>query len=268
MKIDTYRNLIDQIAAAVLILDERRIVQYANRDSLDLLGFKTEEQLLGFNFDHLVSTDQLAHFQTFYQSIIEGKESNESIYSLVRRDDSIKNVVLSGAAVEDEAGYISQTIWTLKDISAFTRFDEDDNQQRKLEDISWLSEQGRYLLSLNRREDILEFAGKSLQEKLGDCLILTLSHVDESSLRLDGVYGIKSKLLKKIWTLSGGDLKGRSFPIEDRFKDAYSKRQLSLQPGGLANFSKNQVPPKVTQRIAKLTGVEDVYTIGLEGNGS
>jgi len=266
MKIDTYRNLIDQIAAAVLILDEKRIVQYANQDSLDLLGFQMEEQFLGFNFDHLISKEQLAHFQTFYQSIIEGKESHESIYSLVRRDDSIKNVLLSGSAVENEAGYISQTIWTLKDISAFNNFDNNPDQIEKLEDLAWLSEQGRHLLSMKGREDILDFAGKALQEKLGDCIILTLSHVDESNLRLDGIYGIETKLLNKVWTLSGGDQKGRSFPLEDRFKDAYSRRKLSLHPGGLDNFSKNQVKPKITQRIAKLVGVEDVYTIGLEGN--
>jgi len=200
MKIDTYRNLIDQIAAAVLILDDKGIIQYANQDSLDLLGCETEEQLQGSAFEDLVSEDQILHFRTFYQTILSGKKSHESIYSLILNDESVKNVVLSGAVVEDDVGLNTQTIWTLKDISAYKNFDNDPNQSEKLDDLAWLSEQGRYLLSLNRREDILDFAGKSLQEKLGDCLILTLSHVDESSLRLDGVYGIKSKLLKKIWT--------------------------------------------------------------------
>ncbi len=42
------------------MLDEKRIVQYANQDSLDLLGFKMEEQFLGSNFDLLISPDQLS----------------------------------------------------------------------------------------------------------------------------------------------------------------------------------------------------------------
>ncbi|MCJ7717370.1 MAG: PAS domain-containing protein, partial [Anaerolineales bacterium] len=196
MMIDTVRNLIDQIAAAVLILDDKGIIQYANQDSLDLLGFETEEQLLGSNFDQLVSPGQLAHFQSFHEAISKGNKTHESIYSLVRRDATIKNVVLSGAAVEDGAGFISQTIWTLKDISGYSQFDENDDQQRKLEDLSWLSEQGRYLLSINSGMDILDFAGRVLQEKLEDCIVLTLTNVDESSLRLEGLYGIKNKFLK------------------------------------------------------------------------
>ncbi len=80
MKIDTYRKLVDQIAADVLIMDEKRIVQFANQDSLDLLGFKTEEQLLGFNFDHLVSSDQLTYFQTFYQIILLAGRKGDLLY--------------------------------------------------------------------------------------------------------------------------------------------------------------------------------------------
>ncbi len=266
MKIDTYRNLIDQIAAAVLILDEKRIVQYANQDSLDLLGFKMEEQFLGSNFDLLISPDQLSQFHTFYASILEGKKSHESIYSLVRRDKSIKNIVLSGAAVEDEAGYISQTIWTLKDISTFSQFDDDDNPQAKLEDLSWLSEQGRYLLSLNSGLDILDFAGRMLQEKLQDCLVIALTNIDETTLQVEGVFGIENRFLKQIWSLTGGDLKGRLFPIEDRFKDSYGKRQLTIHQGGLENFAVNHVPQNISRQIAKISGVHDIYTIGLVGN--
>jgi len=266
MKIDTYRNLIDLIAAAVLILDDAFIIQYANQDALDLLCCETEEQILGSDFTQFVSSDQIPYFRTSFQSILQGNKSQESVFSLLTQDESIINVVLSGAGVQDDAGFISQTIWTLKDISALNHDLGDQEQQKKFEDLRWLSEQGRELLSINQGPDILDFAGRALQEKLEDCLVLTLTNSDESTLRLEGVYGIENRFLSKAWKLLGGDFTGRTFPIEDYTKDAYSKRRLTLHPGGLENFAANHVPPKINRQIAKTVGIEDIYTIGLEGN--
>ena len=133
MKIDTYRNLIDQIAAAVLILDDKGFIQYANQDALDLLCYETEDQILGSDFNRFVSSDQIPYFQTSFQSILQGNKSQESVFSLVTQDESIINVLLSGAGVQDEAGFVFQTIWTLKDISALTNDLEDLEQLKKLE---------------------------------------------------------------------------------------------------------------------------------------
>ena len=266
MKINTSRNLIDQIAAAVLILDDKGLVQYANQNSLDLLCFETEDQILGADFTQFISPDQKPYFQTICQSILQGNNSQESVFSLVTQDESIINVMLSGAGVQDDAGFDSQTIWTLIDISNLNHDLEDHKQQKKLEDLHWLSEQGRELLSINYGPDILEFAGRVLQEKLEYCLVLTLTNVDESTLRLDGVFGIENKIVKQISALTGGDLRGRLFPIEERFKVSYKKRRLALHPGELASFASNQLPQKIIDKIAKLIGVNNVYTIGLEGN--
>ncbi len=266
MKINTYRNLIDQIAAAVLILDDKGFIQYANQDSLDLLCYETEDQVLGSDFKQFISPDQLPYFQTFHQTILQENTSQESIFNLVTQDESIINVVLSGAGLQDDAGFVSQTIWTLKDISALNHDLEDQEQQQKLEDLQWLSEKGRELLSINHGPDILDFAGRELQEKLEDCLVFTLTNVDESTLQLEGVYGIDNQFLNKAWKLLGVDLKGSAFPIEERFKDVYSNRQLTLYTGGLEKFAINHVPQKISRQIANNTGVEDIYTIGLVGN--
>ncbi|MCK4489515.1 MAG: PAS domain S-box protein, partial [Anaerolineales bacterium] len=266
MKIDTYRNLIDQIAAAVLILDDKGIIQYANQDSLDLLCCENEEQILGSDFEQFISPGQIPYFRTSYQSILQGNKSQESVFSLLTQDESIINVVLSGAGVQDDAGFISQTIWTLKDISALNHDLGDQEQQKKLEDLRWLSEQGRELLSINQGPDILDFAGRKLQEKLGDCIVLTLSNVDPSTLRLEGIYGIEKRIKKKVWKLIGGDLHRNLFPIDERAIEAFSKRQLFLHHGGLEDFAETRIPKLVSRQIAKTAGIEDIYTIGLEGN--
>ena len=73
MKTETYRNLIDQIAAAVLILDDKGVIQYVNQDSLSLLGFEKEEHLSGISFDQFISADQRPDFQSYFQSVMQGK---------------------------------------------------------------------------------------------------------------------------------------------------------------------------------------------------
>ena len=266
MKIDTYRNLIDQIAAAVLILDDKGIIQYANQDSLDLLCCENEEQILGSDFEQFISPGQIPYFRTSCQSILQGNKSQESVFSLLTQDESIINVVLSGAGVQDDAGFISQTIWTLKDISALNHDLGDQEQQKKLEDLRWLSEQGRELLSINQGPDILDFAGRKLQEKLDNCIVLTLSNVGPSTLRLEGIYGIEKRIKKKVWKLIGGDLHRNLFPIDERAIEAFSKRQLFLHHGGLEDFAETRIPKLVSRQIAKTAGIEDIYTIGLEGN--
>ncbi len=73
MKVGTYRNLINQIVAAVLILDAKGIIQCANQNSREILVFIEEEQLSGLNFNQIVPSEQFIQFQTIHQAIIREK---------------------------------------------------------------------------------------------------------------------------------------------------------------------------------------------------
>jgi PAS domain S-box-containing protein/putative nucleotidyltransferase with HDIG domain len=133
------------------------------------------------------------------------------------------------------------------------------------DDFKWLAEQGRILLTLKDWDEILFLATETLQRKLGNCIVISLSKLDEDTLRLENISGIQNRLLNKVWKLTGGDFHHRLYPIDDQFRDTYGTRSLYKHDGGLEDFAISQVPENISRKLVKMVGVESVYTIGLEG---
>lgn len=203
MKIETYRNLIDHIAAPVLILGEQDVICYVNQDTIDLLGCDTVEQIQGVDFKSYISPEHRDVFNQSCQSIMQDNTSHVCDYILIRQDRSAISVQLTGAGVHDEAGLVSQTIWTLQELITPIQDHIENGKQKKIENLQWLSEQARILLSITNHSNILDFTGKELQKKITDSIVLTLTFIDESSFILEGIYGLEDNLLPKIWKLIG-----------------------------------------------------------------
>jgi PAS domain S-box-containing protein len=134
-----------------------------------------------------------------------------------------------------------------------------------LEDIQWLSEQGKALLSLSAQEEVYDTAGRALKKKLGRCIVLTLSNVDSTTLKLEGVYGLDEGNWSRVQDLIGKRLVGRLFHIEERFQPIYRKRSLYHHTEGLEDFASTEVPELISRQLKKTYGIEEIYTIGLEG---
>ena len=265
MKIDTYWHLIDQISAAVIILDDDGIVEHANQGSLDLLGFKTIDQVVGVGFEQFLAPENVRDYQESFWVQLQERDNLEFLCKLVRQDGSPYPISLVGALILDQSGTKTQTVLTLKELPYSQLTTDEFSYNKKLEDMQWLADQGRNLLSINHWPDILDIAGQALQEKLGDCLVFTFTKLDESSLRLEGVYGLEKNLFTQALNLIGGNLIGREFPIDKRYEDTYSSRHLYLHSDGLEKFARIQFPKKISQQLANMLGVEKIYTIGLEG---
>lgn len=63
----------------------------------------------------------------------------------------------------------------------------------------------------------------------------------------------------------GKDLHNTIFPVDDRFRDTYSRRRLYKYPRGLEEFAISQFPAMVSRKLSDMIGLKDIYTIGLEG---
>ena len=266
MKTETYRHLIDHIKAPVLILNDQGEIQHLNQEVLDLLGCEKKEHLLGRELLELISPDQQPGFQKSYQSLIDDNINLDGEFHLLWQGGGVISSMLSGARLQDETGYSSQTIWTLSEILTQTTDFGDIDHQMHPKDLQWLSDQGRTLPSYINRSDILDFAGKALQQKLSDCIVVTLRIIDESSLTVEGIYGLEKKILSKIWKLIGGNIRGRIFPIDKQLKTATSRRFLIPHQGGIEDLAASQIPKNISRKIVKMLGIEDIYTIGLDGN--
>jgi len=264
MSIDTYWHLINQIDAAVLILDSNGDVQFANQDLINLFGLNSEEQIRGKKLRDFLSKEGKECLTRFYQT--KSFDESFSFVDTISLDDGTCQMIsLTAKKTPDTSGLSQGSIWTIKETFDGEFSGPILDQQKKMEDLQWLADQGRELLSISHWPDILDIAGQALQEKLGDCIVVTLTKPDEDHLKLEGYYGIKGRLLSKVLDLLGIDT-DKLLPIDKRFLDTYSKRQLFHHTTSFEDFASSFIPPMISRQIESMLGIKNVYTIGLEGN--
>jgi PAS domain S-box-containing protein len=262
MKTETYWQLIDQIAAPVIILDAEGLVREINSLCLDLLG-SSKDQFLGRHFEMLVVENHRDRIERFLQESKEGESKVEIRLDL--DDASDLRVKLTGNPARDSLDFPNYIIITI-DPNIDNNQVSENIKYHDYDDMKWLADQGRHLLTLDHGSEILDFASRALHEKLGKAIIIALTKLDEDNLQLKSISGIDKNILTKVWNLIGGDFYGRLFPIDDRFRETYSKRRLYLHPGGLEEFAISQVPERVSKHLSQMVGIDKIYTIGLEGN--
>ena len=261
MKVDTTWRIIDYVEAPVLALDQAGIIQHANSSSKELLGIDSGEELRGCSFDSYLVSDQASAFTDFLDALDENGSTIDVLLSI--KSKAIIPVSLTGKYLPAQDGSAEHVLLTLT--TRKKELESAENSGNTKEDLAWLADQGRLLLTLDDWDEILYLAGETLQEKLGDCIVIALTKLNEDSLQLEGIYGIQNRLLEKIRKMIGGDYYRREFPIDDRFRETYATRSLYKHPGGLEEFAISQVPELVSRKLAQMVGVESIYTIGLQG---
>ena len=135
-----------------------------------------------------------------------------------------------------------------------------------LSDLRWLTRTGLDLLSLSSEREIIDYAGRTLAERLGDCITIVLtSTAGGRALSIRGIFGINKRLLVRAVDLVGDRIRDRSCPIDERFESVYRDRRLYRHEAGLVDFSRQVLPKPVARALGQLLGVRDVYTMGLVG---
>ena len=261
MKVDTTWRIIDYVEAPVLALNQAGIIQHANSSAKELLGIDSGEELRGCRFDSYLVSDQASAFSDFLDALDENGSTIDVLLSI--QPQVTISVSLTGRYLPAGDGSAACVLLTLN-----TRKKEGESSEyggNTPGDLAWLADQGRLLLTLDDGGEILYLAGETLQEKLGDCIVISLTKLNEDSLQLEGIHGIQNHLLDQIRKMIGGDYFRREFPIDDRFRETYATRRLYKYPGGLEEFAISQVPDLVSRKLTQMMGVESIYTIGLQG---
>jgi len=264
MKVKSIWGLIDQVASPVLIVDDQAVVQHANPAGLELLGKRPGEDLVGFDFRMHVPDDQKHIFQDFFDQLEESPATLE--IDLTSGAGIVKQVEISANTLIDADHLPGFVVFTIRMIDHPESSLNDARHQIPYHDLKWLADQGRVLLACNRWEEILDTASQALHEKLPGNILLCLTNEDEDTLRLEGIFGLDNSLAGRVFDLLGGNLTDRLFPVDERFKETYSKRRLYKHPGNLADFARSQVPENISRKMESLLGIENIYTIGLESN--
>lgn len=265
MKVDYQWKLIDHIAASILILDSEGEICYLNGYARDLLGIDSEAKLTSLDFPTYLNQADRQLFANTLCEVFDGGVVDDLILGVNVGDGEELLLSLSGKLLDVQEVNDQQSIWTITVLASEHLEDVRNENLTRIQDLQWLADQSRDLLSLEDWSEILFQASTALQEKLGDCYVITLTMQDDSFLQMNGIYGIENRILNKVWKILGKDLQNSSFPTDDRFRDTYSKRMLYKHQGGLDEFAISQVPELVSIKLSEMVGLKDIYTIGLEG---
>ena len=122
---------------------------------------------------------------------------NDLIIVLDPNNGDEHQVSLAGRILGDLIEDDCYSIWTISSDKRKIPDDEAQYNKNKLKDLQWLADQGRNLLSLEDWSEILYQASQALQEKLGNCYVITLMMADDYSVQLEGVYGIENRILNQ-----------------------------------------------------------------------
>jgi PAS domain S-box-containing protein/putative nucleotidyltransferase with HDIG domain len=261
MKVETSWQLVDYIESPVLVIDQEGVIAHANSAAQELLGLEGEAELSGSKFFHHLPQDQTLLFETFLDDLVLGPASLDVI--LVTPSGKKTPVLLTGKKLPDQWGEGSIHMITVLDRS--NSHDLVDSQDSVADDIEWLADQGRILLTMDNWDEILDLATETLQSKLGNCVVISLTKVNENTLQFERIAGIENQLLNRVQKLIGGEFYQREFAIDENFRDSYGTRSLYKHNGGLEDFAISQVPASISRKLAPMVGIENIYAIGLEG---
>ena len=264
-QIRSFHPLTDHLSDPWLLLDGKGLLLDCNRACRDLLEIPEKEGLTGTSFSSFLDAAGKEQFRLFLTEMPKSSEPDQIILNIQVNGATLPaRVVAAVHPLQDPQGNgISCLIQPVSPAGVDLQRWEPGLES---EDLQWLSEQGRLLMWLTQGEEILKFAGRQLEQKIGSCVVLTLSVTHSGELLLEGIHGLDGGLLSRVWNLAGGNLIGKTFKRDERFQDEYDKRRLFEHPAGFADFAASFVPKPISRKIAELVGIERVYTIGLEGN--
>ncbi len=264
MKISTDWGLIDQVASPIVVIDRDAVISHANSAAAALFHAPSSADLKELDFSSLVLDEQEHIIQELLNDIHEVPVIQAA--RILDFNGDPHSVTITAGQIPDQDMSPGYLVLTLQPVVELSGPPEEKSDQSRYQDIAWLADQGRALLSLDSLDEIMDTAGQALERLLAPSIILCLTMHDEKTLRLEGIYGIENRLLDQALKLVGGDLQGRLFPIDERFRDSYTKRKLYKHPGSLADFSRSQISDRVSEQLEKLASIHDIYLIGLEGN--
>ncbi|MFP4489039.1 MAG: ATP-binding protein [Bacteroidales bacterium] len=135
--------------------------------------------------------------------------------------------------------------------------------------ISLLNEMVLEILKKQKLEDIYNYISSSLQEQFPGTIILCISINEAKNLsKLESVSGLDSQLLDRIMKISGFNPVGKNYNLTSLHYNYFKSGKLVEFEGGLADFSATEFPKAAARTINKLTGINKIYTIGINKDDS
>jgi PAS domain S-box-containing protein len=221
-----YRQLIETLHEGIWSIDADGYTTFVNPRMADILGY-TAEEMVGQHLFTFMDPAEVKKATTYMARRQQGaREQHEFEF---RRKDGSRVVTLMGTSpLLNGAGHYQGALASVFDITARKDAEADRNaaleslqdaHTQQIEDLNWLTNTAQHLLALSSEDEILTFATRTLQQKLGNALVLMLTQDDrEDTLQLRAIQGIDETLAGRAFAILGFDPRGMTFEIAPEFK--------------------------------------------------
>lgn len=263
------RQLINNLTSGVVIHAPDAKILFANKAASEFLGL-TWNQMRGKE-----AIDKAWHFTREDHSPLPLEEY--PVMKIISTLKPLKNYVIGV-----QRPLKGDHVWVL--VNAYPEFDEHDQLRQivvsfvditRQKEVSALmaktnlklrklSQSTTQMLGLISTDDIYNYLIESLHRQFPDEVLLFLKVDEENQTsNLISIKGISQAILNKVVKITGIDLFRKNYQLIPELYKIFTSGKLYRFPGGLAEFSANQVPKMAAATIEKLLGIRNIYTIGI-----
>lgn len=135
-------------------------------------------------------------------------------------------------------------------------------------DMKMLSESAIGFVELKTSDNIYKFIGESLQNMVGDCVVMINEYVEErKSIRLIDMFGFDKKNKKRALKALNFDLYKTYFPLSKQERENLIKKSLVKVDKGIYELSVKKIPKYFSKGIEKMFRITGVYIMGFSWEG-
>ncbi|HBE03443.1 MAG: hypothetical protein A2096_17535 [Spirochaetes bacterium GWF1_41_5] len=135
---------------------------------------------------------------------------------------------------------------------------------RQLEAMQNISRATLSLAAIQNEDEMFDLLGKVLGTLIKDTVILIdrLSP-DRRQIYIHAIYGLEKTLLGNIAGIIGFNPSERKVPVSEYYIKNLQKTKLEIFKNGLAEYSRDALPPGSARLLEKLLSINAVYSMGL-----
>jgi|GEM_PF-728490 len=254
-----YRSLIDQMPQSVLIMKDKKYI-FANPSGARLLGYEHAEDIKGVSVLDTIHPDSIPKIHQRIMNAEKGIPNPTTEIKIIRKDERIIDVETSSIPIIINEEPITLIIG--QDITQEKRLQRKEKQYQV--QLQKLNDNLLEMLELPSIDSLYEYIGKTLSEMIHNAIIIVGEINDEKEIILiKNIFGLKHQFLRKIFQKIGADPVGKEFDFKDYLKNVYQKQMIFKYPGGLKEFSHGYYNGTVLDKVERLIGINEIYTIGL-----
>ena len=259
------RNLIESSNDGICLHDLKGNIVFLNKRKLEMLGYESEEQLLGTNVYKLLKENEQQRFQKLSRVLFEKGVLNNIETEVTRSDGSTLAVDVNFCIIRDESGRPQFIMDTMRDITWRKQAEKALSESEKR--YAFLTHTANDLAGFTTVKELYTYAACKIKQLLnGHSIVAIVEYNHKDNLwemqHLEGVSNSISQLTK----LFGFDLRQARGEISTKYYDRIISGNLTEMEFDFPGLFNNRLTNVIGSAVKKMLSVEKLYCIAFKQN--